>query len=77
MLLPFLLLVMKVIVHRTPAVLCVGLSFLLKKYNAYYAEDTKEKVLYLTFDCGFENGNTENILNALKKPRISPFVLEV
>ena len=39
----------------------------LKKYNAYYAEDTKEKVLYLTFDCGFENGNTENILNALKK----------
>lgn len=39
----------------------------LKKYNAYYAEDTEEKVLYLTFDCGFENGNTENILNALKK----------
>ncbi|MDE6956636.1 MAG: polysaccharide deacetylase family protein [Lachnospiraceae bacterium] len=42
----------------------------LKKYNAYYAEDTKEKVLYLTFDCGFENGNTENILNALKKHKV-------
>lgn len=42
----------------------------LKKYNAYYAEDTEEKVLYLTFDCGFENGNTENILNALKKHKV-------
>lgn len=42
----------------------------LKKYNAYYAEDTKEKVLYLTFDCGFENGNTENILDALKKHKV-------
>ena len=39
----------------------------LGKYNAYYAEDTKEKVLYLTFDCGFENGNTPPILDALKK----------
>ncbi len=37
------------------------------KYNAYYAEDTQEKVLYLTFDCGFENGNTPAILDALKK----------
>lgn len=39
----------------------------LKAYNAYYAEDTDEKVLYLTFDCGYENGNTEPILDALKK----------
>lgn len=39
----------------------------LKKYNAYYAEDTEEKVIYLTFDCGFENGNTAQILDALKK----------
>lgn len=39
----------------------------LAKYNAYYAENTKEKVLYLTFDCGFENGNTPAILEALKK----------
>lgn len=37
------------------------------KYDAFYAEDTKEKVLYLTFDCGFENGNTPLILDALKK----------
>ena len=39
----------------------------LKAYNAYYAEDTEEKVLYPTFDCGYENGNTEPILDALKK----------
>lgn len=39
----------------------------LAKYDAYYAENTKEKVLYLTFDCGFENGNTPAILEALKK----------
>ena len=39
----------------------------LVKYDAYYAENTKDKVLYLTFDCGFENGNTPAILEALKK----------
>lgn len=39
----------------------------LEQYDAYYAEDTEEKVLYLTFDCGYENGNTEPILDALKK----------
>ncbi len=39
----------------------------LKQYNAYYAEQTDEKVLYLTFDCGYENGNTPAILEALKK----------
>lgn len=39
----------------------------LKKYNAYYVGENKEKVIYLTFDCGYENGNTEPILDALKK----------
>lgn len=39
----------------------------LKKYNAYYADITEDKVLYLTFDAGFENGNTPAILDALKK----------
>lgn len=39
----------------------------LKQYDAYYAENTDEKVLYLTFDAGFENGNTPAILDALKK----------
>lgn len=39
----------------------------LKKYDAYYVGDSGEKKLYLTFDCGYENGNTEGILDALKK----------
>lgn len=42
----------------------------LKKYNAYYAENTEEKVIYLTFDCGYENGNTTAILDALKKHQV-------
>ena len=39
----------------------------LSQYGAYYLGDTDKKVLYLTFDCGYENGNTEKILDALKK----------
>jgi peptidoglycan-N-acetylmuramic acid deacetylase len=39
----------------------------LKKYDTYYVGDDTEKVIYLTFDAGFENGNTEPILDALKK----------
>jgi len=39
----------------------------LQQYNAYYVADTEEKKIYLTFDCGYENGNTEAMLDALKK----------
>lgn len=39
----------------------------LAKYDAYFCGEGEEKVLYLTFDCGYENGNTEPILDALKK----------
>lgn len=42
----------------------------LKKYNAYYRENTDEKVLYLTFDAGYENGYTEAILDVLKKQKV-------
>lgn len=43
----------------------------LKEYNAYYVGEGDEKVIYLTFDCGYENGNTEPILDALKKHNVS------
>ena len=36
-------------------------------YDAYYVGEDTEKVIYLTFDCGYENGNTEPILDALKE----------
>ena len=38
----------------------------LKKYDAVYIGDTSEKVLYLTFDAGYENGCTAKILDTLK-----------
>lgn len=39
----------------------------LKEYDAWYVGEGQEKKVYLTFDCGYENGNTEAILDALKK----------
>lgn len=43
----------------------------LAKYDAYYMQETEEKVLYLTFDAGYENGNTGKILDTLKKHNAS------
>ena len=39
----------------------------LAAYNAWFAASPEENIIYLTFDCGYENGNTEAILDALKK----------
>lgn len=38
----------------------------LAKFDAAYLGDTGEKVLYLTFDAGYENGCTEKILDVLQ-----------
>ena len=38
----------------------------LAQYDAAYLGDTEEKVLYLTFDAGYENGCTAQILDVLK-----------
>ena len=53
--------------HKTPSGSLPYAGFSLKNSDAYYVGDTSEKVIYLTFDCGYENGNTESILNTLKK----------
>lgn len=42
----------------------------LKKYDAYYIGDSSKKVIYLTFDAGYENGYTAQILDALKKHNV-------
>lgn len=43
-----------------------------KKFKAVcYDNKTSEKRLYLTFDCGYENGYTEKILNILKEKNVS------
>lgn len=39
----------------------------LEELNAYYLGNEDERKIYLTFDAGYENGNTEKILDALKE----------
>ena len=51
--------------HETP--IGNATADFLTQYDAWYVGDTSQKVIYLTFDCGYENGNTEAILDALKK----------
>ncbi|MBE6593184.1 MAG: delta-lactam-biosynthetic de-N-acetylase [Ruminococcaceae bacterium] len=55
----------------------------IENYNGYYVDkahgdDNGEKVIYLTFDAGYENGNVERILNVLKEEdvRSAFFILE-
>ena len=59
-----------------------NLNFI-SKYNAFYVntvynDDNSEKVIYLTFDAGYENGNIESILNTLKEENVKAtfFILE-
>lgn len=42
----------------------------LKQFDAFYKSSTEDKVIYLTFDCGYENGNTAPILDALEKHKV-------
>ena len=42
----------------------------LKAYDACFVGDTTQKVLYLTFDAGYENGYTAGILDTLKKHQV-------
>lgn len=40
----------------------------IEQYDAWYVDPgQKDKVIYLTFDCGYENGFTPPMLDALKK----------
>lgn len=51
--------------HKTPEMPQATVN-LLKKYSGYYVGDTSSKVIYLTFDEGYENGYTGKILDILK-----------
>ena len=42
----------------------------LREYDAVYVGDPEEKVLYLTFDAGYENGCTSQILDTLKQHNV-------
>ena len=43
---------------------------LLQQYDAFYLGNTKEKTIYLTFDNGYENGYTPQVLDVLKKQNV-------
>ena len=56
---------------------------IIEKHGGYYvdkrySENNEEKVVYLTFDAGYENGNIEKILDTLKKEDVKAafFILE-
>ena len=67
--------------HHTPE---VSDYIDLSKYDAYYVNPKcKKKKIFLTFDCGYENGFTPKILDVLKKQKIvaaffvtKPFIRE-
>lgn len=42
-------------------------DFDIGEYDAYYTVPVNRKIFYLTFDCGYENGYTPDILDTLKK----------
>ncbi|BDH63070.1 peptidoglycan-N-acetylmuramic acid deacetylase PdaA [Lysinibacillus sp. PLM2] len=46
------------------------LETVLKEYDSIYKGRPDEKVIYLTFDNGFENGYTESILDTLKEENV-------
>lgn len=54
----------------------------IEEYNGYYVDksalNSQEKVIYLTFDAGYENGNIQKILDILKEENVcgSFFILE-
>lgn len=43
---------------------------IIKNNDAFYIAPPEEMDLYLTFDCGYENGNTPLILDVLKKHKV-------
>ena len=67
--------------HQTPE---VSDHIDLPKYDAYYVNPKcKKKKIFLTFDCGYENGFTPKILDVLKKQKVvaaffvtKPFIRE-
>lgn len=56
--------------HEQQAEAGPQLDHLLQKYGGFYKGDPKSKMLYLTFDNGYENGYTAKVLDVLKKEKV-------
>lgn len=58
--------------HKQPT-LDANMSFI-EKYDGYYVDKKAtddNKVVYLTFDAGYENGNVEKILDTMKEENVT------
>ncbi len=53
-----------------PHEISVNFQKVYDKYNALCLDTSGEKVIYLTFDCGYENGCTDEILDVLKEKEV-------
>ncbi|MFY0546187.1 delta-lactam-biosynthetic de-N-acetylase [Brevibacillus sp. H7] len=47
-----------------------GFKPIIEKHGAVFLGDTTRKELYLTFDNGYENGYTKNVLDTLKEKKV-------
>ena len=56
--------------HETPK-MSPAYKYVLDKYGGYFTGDTESKVVYLTFDEGYENGYTGKILDILKEHNVN------
>lgn len=45
-------------------------DFDIAQFDAYYLAPTDEKIIYITFDCGYENGFTPDMLDVLKEEQV-------
>lgn len=59
--------------HRQPEV--YGGEAFIDKYGCVYLGSSEEKVIYLTFDAGYENGNVEKTLDVLKRQEVPGILL--
>lgn len=55
---------------KLPSIDEEGFKDVLQKHGAIFLGNTAQKELYLTFDNGYENGNTAKILDVLKEKRV-------
>ena len=60
--------------HETPEI-PPDIKNLIDKHDGIYVGDTSKKVIYLTFDEGYENGYTPQILDVLKENDVKPYSL--
>jgi len=55
---------------QLPSINEEGFKPIIEKYGAIFIGDTQQKKLFLTFDNGYENGYTPDILNTLRDKKV-------